>query len=430
MFNYRRSFWSTIVTILTLVIFLNPHLAEADRVSDLQNQISNQTSEIQKLEAEIMKYQAQVISTNKQATTLQGTVKQLEATTKKLDADSALTTKKISSTELQIEKLELEIQASAKGIGSNREVIAETLRRLKQEEGDTTPLTALLQWKTTGDFWNSLASLSSLSTKLKDKVEDLRDIKTEQEERKKQAEKAKADLIILKSKLVDQKKIADANRKSTASLLAETKNQEANYRALVAQKLQRKQQVEAEIRQAEEAIKITINPSSVPKTGSGILRWPFDKVVITQYFGNTPFATANAQVYKGNGHNAIDLGAPVGTPIKAPLSGVVTGAGDTDLVCKGASYGRWIMIKHNNGLATIYAHLSLIKVVEGQSVNTGDIIGYSGATGYVTGPHLHFSVLASAGVSVGFVKSKVPGCGTYRIPLSPPSAYLNPLSYL
>jgi murein DD-endopeptidase MepM/ murein hydrolase activator NlpD len=430
MFNYRRSFWSTIVTILTLVIFLNPNLAEADRVSDLQNQISNQTGEIQKLEAEIMKYQAQVISTNKQATTLQGTVKQLEATTKKLDADSALTTKKISSTELQIEKLELEIQASAKGIGSNREVIAETLRRLKQEEGDTTPLTALLQWKTTGDFWNSLASLSSLSTKLKDKVEDLRDIKTEQEERKKQAEKAKADLIILKSKLVDQKKIADANRKSTASLLAETKNQEANYRALVAQKLQRKQQVEAEIRQAEEAIKITINPSSVPKTGSGILRWPFDKVVITQYFGNTPFATANAQVYKGNGHNAIDLGAPVGTPIKAPLSGVVTGAGDTDLVCKGASYGRWIMIKHNNGLATIYAHLSLIKVVEGQSVNTGDIIGYSGATGYVTGPHLHFSVLASAGVSVGFVKSKVPGCGTYRIPLSPPSAYLNPLSYL
>ncbi len=237
-------------------------------------------------------------------------------------------------------------------------------------------------------------------------------------------------MISLKNKLIDKKKIADNNRKATAVLLAETKNQEANYRALVAQKLARKQQVEEEIRKAEEAIKVTINPNSLPKTGSGVLRWPFDKVVITQYFGNTPFATANAQVYKGNGHNAIDLGAPVGTPTKAALSGTIMGAGDTDLVCKGASYGRWIMIKHNNGLATIYAHLSLIKVVEGQSVNTGDVIGYSGATGYVTGPHLHFSVLASEGVSVGFVKSKVPGCGTYRIPLSPVNAYLNPLSYL
>lgn len=409
------------LAIIGLAIFLAPNLSQADQVTDLQNQIANQNNEIKALEADIAKYQDQVNATSKQTNTLQGAVKQLEATTRKMDADIALTTKKISTTNLQIQELALQIKASDKGIGDNKQSIGETLREIKRMEGETTPLTALVEWETMSDFWGSLASLASLSNKVKTKVEDLKTTKATQESNKVAAEKAKQNLEVLKAKLADQKKIADTNRKNTAALLAETKNQEANYRALLAQKLARKQQVEEEIRKAEESIKVTINPNSLPTTGSGVLHWPFDKVVITQYFGDTPFATANAQIYKGKGHNGMDLGAPIGTPTKAALSGTVMGTGDTDLVCKGASYGRWVMIKHNNGLATIYAHLSLIKVVEGQTVNTGDVIAYSGATGYVTGPHLHISVLASAGVSDGCVKSKVPGCSTYRIPLSPPN---------
>jgi murein DD-endopeptidase MepM/ murein hydrolase activator NlpD len=73
--------------------------------------------------------------------------------------------------------------------------------------------------------------------------------------------------------------------------------------------------------------------------------------------------------------------------------------------------------------------MSLVKVTEGQTVFVGDTIGYSGNTGYSTGPHLHLTVYASTGVQVTSLKSSV--CkGTYRIPIANPNAYLDPMLYL
>ena len=129
-------------------------------------------------------------------------------------------------------------------------------------------------------------------------------------------------------------------------------------------------------------------------------------------------------MYNGYGHNGVDFRASIGTPVKAALTGVVKGIGDTDQVCPGASYGRWILLEHFNGLSTLYAHLSLIKISEREPVATGAVIGYSGATGYATGPHLHFTVYATQGVQVANRQSKVCG-GTYRMPIADPKAYLN-----
>lgn len=112
--------------------------------------------------------------------------------------------------------------------------------------------------------------------------------------------------------------------------------------------------------------------------------------------------------------------------------GVVMGVGDTDQACKKASYGKWVLIKHNNGLATLYGHLSVINVKAGQTVSAGEQIGLSGATGYVTGPHLHFTVIASDAVKIfGPTEYKSRTCGTYMVmPYAPLNAYLNPLNYL
>ncbi|MDQ3014888.1 MAG: M23 family metallopeptidase, partial [bacterium] len=131
----------------------------------------------------------------------------------------------------------------------------------------------------------------------------------------------------------------------------------------------------------------------------------------------------------GSGHNGIDLGVPIGTAIKSAGVGEVVASGDTDTVCPRASYGKWVLIKHSNGLSTLYAHLSLIKVSAGQAVESGSIIGYSGNTGYSTGPHLHFTVYASQGVQVVNRPSQACG-GTYTMPVADLKAYLNPLSYL
>jgi len=128
----------------------------------------------------------------------------------------------------------------------------------------------------------------------------------------------------------------------------------------------------------------------------------------------------------------MDFGISQGTPVRASLSGVVVETGNTDAIRGCYSYGKWVLVKHNNGLSTLYAHLSVISSNAGQSISSGDVIGFSGNTGYSTGPHLHYSVYLSDAVQVvrlGDIK-KITNCAAARIPVAPLEAYLNPLDYL
>lgn len=67
--------------------------------------------------------------------------------------------------------------------------------------------------------------------------------------------------------------------------------------------------------------------------------------------------------------------------------------GTVDFVGKSGSYGNMVLINHGNGIKTRYAHLKNISVVIGQKISKGKVLGYMGATGNVTGPHLHFEVI-------------------------------------
>ncbi|MBQ8203195.1 MAG: peptidoglycan DD-metalloendopeptidase family protein [Clostridia bacterium] len=91
----------------------------------------------------------------------------------------------------------------------------------------------------------------------------------------------------------------------------------------------------------------------------------------------------------GRNHQALDIRAPKGTSIFAVADGVVTDTGYTN------SYGYYVMIRHNNGITTMYAHASQLCVKEGESVKSGDVIALVGRTGNATGNHLHFEVIVN-----------------------------------
>jgi len=109
--------------------------------------------------------------------------------------------------------------------------------------------------------------------------------------------------------------------------------------------------------------------------------WPI-RGEITSGFGGRmdPFSG------EGVRHSGIDISAPYGSPVEATADGIVLVA-EPD-----AGYGREIVIDHGNGFSTMYGHLSQIKVVVGQEVKRGQIIGAIGMTGKATGPHLHYEV--------------------------------------
>jgi murein DD-endopeptidase MepM/ murein hydrolase activator NlpD len=120
---------------------------------------------------------------------------------------------------------------------------------------------------------------------------------------------------------------------------------------------------------------------------------------VSQAFGCSPYYTG----IRGPGcpadqpwfHDGLDIAAPVGTPVPAVLSGTVifAGADDSGPVCgEYQGYGLAVVVDSGDGRQALYAHLSKVGVTIGQRVSPDTIIGQVGATGCVTGPHLHFGL--------------------------------------
>ncbi|GAA5342740.1 MAG: hypothetical protein canaca05_02320 [Anaerolineaceae bacterium] len=132
----------------------------------------------------------------------------------------------------------------------------------------------------------------------------------------------------------------------------------------------------------------------IPRGAAGVSTSPYFQCdTSANYFPGTGYFTWPTSVHtiSGNnywsGHLAIDIGAGTGSPIYAADSGVVVWAGWME-----NGYGNVVIIDHNNGYVTVYAHLSAINVSCGQNIFQGSVLGAAGSTGNSTGPHLHFEI--------------------------------------
>ncbi|MFM2415266.1 MAG: hypothetical protein RI911_959 [Candidatus Parcubacteria bacterium] len=395
----------------------------------LRLQISTRAKAINKLETEISKYQKELQGVSAQKRTLTNTIYELDLSRKRTTANIALTRERMSDAEERINSLTKEVGARSEALKRMIAATAETLRSVESTE-DTSFMENFLRNGTLSTTINNIENLRDVQKSVQARVELLRKERKSIEILKAANENQKLTLSKQQKNYQVQKQSLDATRAAKATVLSVTKNQESEYQKILNDKKRAKAQFEAEMSSYESQLRYVLDRTKIPAAGKGILSWPLDKVRITQKFGSTAFARGGA--YGGKGHNGVDFQAPVGTPVKAALTGTILATGNTDVARGCYSYGKYVLIRHPNGLATLYGHLSSIAVSPGQSVTTAEVVGYSGNTGYSTGPHLHFTVYAADAVKVvkmGEVRSTSP-CRNVAVPVSAWTGYLNPLEYL
>ena len=402
----------------------------AETREELERAVVEHNSTIETLNKEIEKYEQELNGIASQKQTLQSTVNSLEIQRKQLQAKINATKSKIKTLELEIKQLDQDIHSKGIRIENGKETLGAIARNIDQTEKKSF-VEAILGESSVSSMWAEIEITQQFERAMRENIEELVYSKTTLTEQRARSEKKRADLLLERKTLVEQEQSLSITVREQKNLLSQTKEKESAFQELLEEKRVAKIAFENALEDLESKLMYTYDPSTLPKTGGGILQWPLDAVKVTQYFGNTKFARSGA--YSGRGHNGIDLRAALGTPVKAALGGVVEGTGNSDSIRGCYSYGKWILLRHPNGLSTLYAHLSQVGVETGSSVPGGAVIGYSGFTGYATGPHLHFGVYASDGVKIvrlGDVTKKLTPCSNAIVPVSSFGAYLNPIDYL
>jgi murein DD-endopeptidase MepM/ murein hydrolase activator NlpD len=184
---------------------------------------------------------------------------------------------------------------------------------------------------------------------------------------------------ILRGELLSSRNKLASARSGKSHALVTTKQQvqdEINEsQALAAASAQLSAKIAASEHQASSASAGSTDSAPAEPAPSSGFAWPVSGP-ITSPFG----------MRWGTLHPGIDIGVPSGTPVHAAASGTVIWCGWM------SGYGNLVMIDHHNGLATLYGHNTSVAVSCNQQVSQGQVISYSGCTGFCTGPHVHFEV--------------------------------------
>ena len=223
-------------------------------------------------------------------------------------------------------------------------------------------------------------------------IQDLKDTRSELEEKKSTLEDAKAEQAAARETLVERKAELDERRSEADALVKEIQSQEGEYQDALDSIEAEEEEIQAMIVKKSEEMAAQGNPNTGNATtdvvtswmGTGGYMWP-EKASkkITSPFGkrSSPGGIGSTN------HKGVDIGG-VGytTQVLASKAGTVIVSQYSN------SYGNYVVVSHGSGNTTLYAHMSSRSVSAGQYVQQGQVLGITGSTGNSTGPHLHFEI--------------------------------------
>ena len=409
-----------LVFICALVLVLWAfNTAYAQTVEELEAAIGRYEQEIERLKQEQEKLGQNIAGTQEEARTLQNEINNINSKIKYMNNQIYLTNVNINKTGAEIGNVSDEIITTQGKIEYQKSAIGELLLEIYKQDRESL-LVAVMKNANISDFLNRIQQTADVGESLLTLVSDLKETRDAHESHKNTLESKKQELEYLNRQQTSQKLSLGETQKNKSGLLKTTKGQEAEYQKLLTEAEELEREVNLQIFKLEDELRRTIDPNSLPLARHGVLERPAEGTV-SQAYGcvETRFARRyypDCNNGKGGFHNGLDIATRYGTPLRAAENGRVIAAGNAPY-----AYGVWAAVEHDNGLVTVYTHMSVRSVAVGQQVNRGDTIGNMGSTGLSTGSHIHFMVYAPKTFTTK--ESKISG----TLPIG---ATLNPADYL
>lgn len=418
-FLFGFSFLIALSFALSLIPFQNISHAEVTLTPEQEDALKKAQNEkedaLDELKDKIKTYQKIVNLKDKEHDQLAAQAENLAAQSDVLQGDITSNERRLADLGQQIESLESRVKEKEKVIGVQKDLLANVLRSYYDSQTQAVGVAPMLL--TSPDDFDRLLSgrdhLFETGEGVREMLSGIVNLRNSLVHEHTLASEKKVEVASVKFQLEQQNAYLENSRRNKEALAAKAATEQAKYSDMVSDLEKQRKEIEDEIEQLDAARAGKIDLSSIPGFGSGVLGYPVKSPHKTQGYGKTKFTKWYTF------HNGVDFADTVGTPVLAAEDGEVVAMGDEGKY----AYGKWIAIKHNNGLTTLYGHLSKQSVKKGEDVDRGEKIGLMGSTGYSTGPHVHFGVYTSESFEV-VNSSSVKGL------LIPTGAHINPEKYL
>lgn len=374
-------------------------------LSPLVFRLSAASSSVSDMEKQLAELQKKIDEYNESIESAKNDIDGALERKQKIDEQIDLVTEKIKSTNAIIEQYDGEIQKiNSKIVDMDSDIDTKYERfkswlRMMQLCGDVNYLEMVLSADSFVSFLETVDRMGTLIKYQNTVMEDLRSDVNAAAEQRDEADRLRAEQLEVREQLeADNTQLLSLQKKSE-NYITELKKNEAQYKQYLADAEAAEEKLGSEIeteleriaaeqaRAAAEAAKNNASsggtPGVVPSGDRPSYQWPVDGFYVV---------SSNFGICRGTYHRGIDIPASYGTSIFAADSGTVT-ASTYD-----PSFGYYVLIAHENGYATLYAHCSSLYVRAGDTVSKGDTIAAVGNTGNSQGNHLHFETYFGGGL--------------------------------
>lgn len=381
--------WALVV-IVSIFVFHAPDTLFAGNTSqdikELQAEIQNKKAEIESITRQLDEYRSRINAYSQKVSSLASEVALLENEQALAELDITATQTEIDAEQLEIRLLQEQMTNTDAQLATQQALLKDLLFALHKQDLRGGPLEVVIGASDFGDVFRAASQLADMNTDLQKALASTQETRVTLQEQEAKREEKLTFLADLEEQLQGKAERLDETKNAKLVLLAQTQESEDQYRALLGQLRQEQAAISVRIGELQESVDARLAAEDTDPAGSTTITWPLTGIITAVFHDSTyPFR----YLFE---HSGLDIAVPQGTAVEAAAPGIVAWAR------QGQQYGNYVMIIHANGLATLYAHMSRLDVVQDQYVSRGEIIGLSGGragspgAGFSTGPHLHFEV--------------------------------------